>query len=177
VVTPQVREIWLSSEDTGAYGRDIGTNLPTLLRRMVAQLPPDGRTRLRVGMTNPPFILDQLPAIAEVLRHPAVFAYLHVPVQSGSNRVLAAMNREYTAEGGCAWGGPLGYMRLCLWKVASGLRGGREARGAQPPHTAAASVLYVTILTKGATWSLGCLAPTLRSMVLMYRWKNPFAGC
>jgi threonylcarbamoyladenosine tRNA methylthiotransferase CDKAL1 len=98
-VVTQVREIWLSSEDTGAYGRDIGTNLPTLLRHMVAQLPSDGRTRLRVGMTNPPFILDQLPAIAEVLRHPAVFAYLHVPVQSGSNRVLSAMNREYTVEG------------------------------------------------------------------------------
>lgn len=62
----QVREVWLSSEDTGAYGRDIGTSLPALLTACVAVLPPDGRTMLRVGMTNPPFILEHLDAIAEV---------------------------------------------------------------------------------------------------------------
>lgn len=75
-----MREIWLSSEDTGAYGRDIGTSLPALLDRMLDLLPPDGSTMLRVGMTNPPYILESLPAIARCLAHPAVFAYLHVPV-------------------------------------------------------------------------------------------------
>ena len=94
---PAVREVWLSSEDTGAYGRDIGADLGSLLLRMADALPPDGRTRLRVGMTNPPFILDSLPEIARVLRHPLVFSFLHVPVQSGSDAVLARMNREYTA--------------------------------------------------------------------------------
>jgi len=98
VADDAVREIWLSSEDTGAYGRDIGSSLPALLTALVGVLPPDGRTMLRVGMTNPPFILEHLPAIAEALRHPCVFAYLHVPVQSGSNAVLGAMNREYTVE-------------------------------------------------------------------------------
>ncbi|KAK9824276.1 hypothetical protein WJX72_009107 [[Myrmecia] bisecta] len=93
---PEVREIWLSSEDTGAYGRDLGTDLPTLLRRLVAVLPADGSTMLRIGMTNPPFILEHLDAIAEALNHPRVFAYLHVPVQSGSDAVLTAMNREYS---------------------------------------------------------------------------------
>ena len=38
----QVREIWLSSEDTGAYGRDIGASLPALLRSLVEVLPPGG---------------------------------------------------------------------------------------------------------------------------------------
>lgn len=93
---PCVREIWLSSEDTGAYGRDIGTDLPTLLRGMLAELPPDGTVMLRVGMTNPPFILEHLEAIAEALQHPACFSYLHVPVQSGSDAVLRGMSREYT---------------------------------------------------------------------------------
>uniref|UniRef100_A0A7S1T7V2 Threonylcarbamoyladenosine tRNA methylthiotransferase n=1 Tax=Tetraselmis chuii TaxID=63592 RepID=A0A7S1T7V2_9CHLO len=95
---PDVREIWLSSEDTGAYGRDIGSSLPELLSALTAVLPPDGRTMLRIGMTNPPFILEHLPVIAQAMRHPCVFAYLHVPVQSGSNSVLGAMNREYTVE-------------------------------------------------------------------------------
>lgn len=56
-------------------------DLPALLRALTAELPADGRVRLRVGMTNPPFILEHLPAIAAALRHPYVFSYLHIPVQ------------------------------------------------------------------------------------------------
>ncbi|CAN6241723.1 unnamed protein product [Urochloa humidicola] len=96
VVSEGVREIWLSSEDTGAYGKDIGTNLPNLLNAIVAELPADRSTMLRIGMTNPPFILEHLKEIAAVLRHPCVYSFLHVPVQSGSDAVLTAMNREYT---------------------------------------------------------------------------------
>ncbi|GAU37951.1 hypothetical protein TSUD_269660 [Trifolium subterraneum] len=98
VVSDGVKEIWLSSEDTGAYGRDIGVNLPTLLKALVAELPDDGSTMLRIGMTNPPFILEHLKEIAEVLRHPCVYTFLHVPVQSGSDAILTAMNREYTVS-------------------------------------------------------------------------------
>ncbi|XP_021895968.1 threonylcarbamoyladenosine tRNA methylthiotransferase isoform X1 [Carica papaya] len=96
VIGDGVKEIWLSSEDTGAYGRDIGVNLPILLNAIVAELPSDGSTMLRIGMTNPPFILEHLKEIAAVLRHPCVYSFLHVPVQSGSDAVLSAMNREYT---------------------------------------------------------------------------------
>ncbi|XP_050214683.1 uncharacterized protein LOC126665807 [Mercurialis annua] len=95
VVADGVKEIWLSSEDTGAYGRDIGVNLPSLLNAIVSELPADASTMLRIGMTNPPFILEHLKEIAEVLRHPCVYSFLHVPVQSGSDNVLTAMNREY----------------------------------------------------------------------------------
>ena len=41
--------------------------------------------------------LSQLRPATQALNHPAVFAYLHVPVQSGSDAVLGAMRREYTA--------------------------------------------------------------------------------
>ncbi|KZV40882.1 threonylcarbamoyladenosine tRNA methylthiotransferase-like [Dorcoceras hygrometricum] len=98
VVADGVREIWLSSEDTGAYGRDIGVSLPILLNSFVSELPPDGSTMLRIGMTNPPYILEHLKEIAEVLRHPCVYSFLHVPVQSGSDSILRAMNREYTVS-------------------------------------------------------------------------------
>lgn len=50
-------------------------------------------------MTNPPYMLQHLEAVAEVMQHPCVFRYLHVPVQSGSDAVLLAMNREYTVAG------------------------------------------------------------------------------
>lgn len=70
-------------------GRDIGVNLPILLNAIVGELPPDGSTMLRIGMTNPPFILEHLKEIANVLNHPSVYSFLHVPVQSGSDSVLA----------------------------------------------------------------------------------------
>ena len=91
-----VLEIWLTSEDTGAYGRDIGTSLPELLKKIISAMPPP--TMLRVGMTNPPYILEHLDAMADILNHPRVYQFLHVPVQTGSNNVLDKMNREYMIE-------------------------------------------------------------------------------
>ena len=89
-----VMEIWLSSEDTGAYGIDLGTSLAKLLKLLIDALPDT--VMLRIGMTNPPFILNQLDDIAAALNHPRVFSFLHVPVQSGSDHVLTGMNREYS---------------------------------------------------------------------------------
>jgi len=91
-----VLEVWLTSEDTGAYGRDIGTSLPELLKKILDVMPAP--TMLRVGMTNPPYILEHLDAMADILNHPRVYSFLHVPVQSGSNNVLDKMNREYLIE-------------------------------------------------------------------------------
>ena len=53
---------------------------------------------LRVGMTNPPYILEHLEAMGEILSHPRVYAFLHVPVQSGSDAVLTDMRREYCRD-------------------------------------------------------------------------------
>jgi len=89
-----VCEIWLTSEDTGAYGRDIGSSLPELLWQLV-EVIPEG-CRLRLGMTNPPYILDHLEEMAKILNHDRVYSFLHVPVQAGSDAVLADMKREYS---------------------------------------------------------------------------------
>ncbi|XP_076999745.1 threonylcarbamoyladenosine tRNA methylthiotransferase isoform X2 [Tamandua tetradactyla] len=88
-----VCEIWLTSEDTGAYGRDIGTNLPTLLWKLVEVIPEGAM--LRLGMTNPPYILEHLEEMAKILNHPRVYSFLHIPVQSASDSVLMEMKREY----------------------------------------------------------------------------------
>ena len=53
-----VVEIWLTSEDLGAYGHDIGVTLPELLWQLVEVIPQGARMRL--GMTNPPYILEHL---------------------------------------------------------------------------------------------------------------------
>mmetsp|Transcript_5265 Transcript_5265/g.19286 ORF Transcript_5265/g.19286 Transcript_5265/m.19286 type:complete len:627 (-) Transcript_5265:1307-3187(-) len=98
VVSDGVTEIWLSSEDTGAYGRDLGTDIVSLLHALIEVLPEDGSCMLRIGMTNPPYILEHLEALAGVLNHRSVYSFLHIPVQSGSDTVLCAMKREYTVS-------------------------------------------------------------------------------
>lgn len=82
-----VREIWLTSEDTGAYGRDIGTNLPELLKQLILVIPAD--CRLRLGMTNPPYIREHMEAMADIYNQSnKIYSFLHMPVQSGSDSVL-----------------------------------------------------------------------------------------
>ncbi|KAK7485362.1 hypothetical protein BaRGS_00023461 [Batillaria attramentaria] len=88
-----VVEIWLTSEDLGAYGHDIGVTLPELLWQLVEVIPQGARMRL--GMTNPPYILEHLEEMAKILNHPRVYSFLHVPVQSASDSVLMDMRREY----------------------------------------------------------------------------------
>ena len=45
------KELWITSEDTGVYGRDIGTNLPNLMVEILKYVPKD--VMIRIGMANP----------------------------------------------------------------------------------------------------------------------------
>merc|ERR1712087_356292 len=99
VASEGVRHIELASEDMGAYGVDIGTNIVELLLRLSDELPPG--VMLRTGMTNPPFIMQHIDGIIEALRRPNVHAFMHIPVQSGSDSVLQGMRREYTIAEFC----------------------------------------------------------------------------
>jgi len=96
VLEEGVVEIWMTSEDTGAYGRDIGTSLPELLTKVLDVMTP--HTRLRLGMTNPPYIMEHVDEISKLLQHPSMYTYLHVPVQAASDEILYAMRREYTQD-------------------------------------------------------------------------------
>ena len=89
-------EVRLTSLDTAAWGLDLptGERLPDLLES-VATLPGD--FRVRVGMMSPQSLGPILEPYLEALEHPRFFRFLHLPVQSGSDRVLAAMRRGYTA--------------------------------------------------------------------------------
>jgi threonylcarbamoyladenosine tRNA methylthiotransferase CDKAL1 len=90
-----VREIWITSQDCGCYGMDIGTNLPDLLRRVCAL---DGEYMIRAGMMNPNHALAFLDELIEAYKHPRVYKFLHIPVQSGDDKVLKDMNRFYTVK-------------------------------------------------------------------------------
>ena len=89
------KEILVTAQDTACYGRDIGTDLPKLLRRF---LEFDGEYRIRIGMMNPNNLDRILDDLMDVMEDERVYRFLHIPVQSGSNQVLEGMRRHYTVE-------------------------------------------------------------------------------
>ncbi len=90
-----VKEIWLTSQDTFCYGFDIGTNIVELLEAIV-QIPGD--FKIRIGMGNPDHIPKIKNGLIEIFKHPKIFRFLHLPLQSGNNQVLKDMKRAYTTE-------------------------------------------------------------------------------
>jgi len=90
-----VKEVWLTSQDTACYGKEIATNLADLLRR-VCEI--EGKFFIRVGMMTPNQALEILDDLIEAYKNEKVFKFLHLPVQSGDNEVLRLMNRFYTVE-------------------------------------------------------------------------------
>jgi MiaB/RimO family radical SAM methylthiotransferase len=87
------KEIWLTSQDCAAYGLDANTNLSKLLEK-ICKIPGD--FHIRVGMGNPNHIIKILPELIEAYKNKKVFKFLHIPIQSGNDRVLKLMNRFYT---------------------------------------------------------------------------------
>ncbi len=79
--------------EAGAKGDGGGWGLAALLRRLAAI---EGLARLRYTTSHPRDMDDELIAAHGDL--PALMPFLHLPVQSGSDRILAAMNRRHTAE-------------------------------------------------------------------------------
>jgi len=88
------KEVWLTSTDNGCYGFDIGTDLPTLVNA-VSEIPED--FMVRVGMMNPMYMSRIKQELIESYDNEKVFKFLHIPVQSGSNKVLNDMKRGHTS--------------------------------------------------------------------------------
>ncbi len=89
------KEVWLTSTDNGCYGFDIGTDLPTLINA-VSEIPND--FMIRVGMMNPMYMPRIKENLISAYDNDKVFKFLHVPVQSGSDKVLHDMKRGHTVE-------------------------------------------------------------------------------
>jgi MiaB/RimO family radical SAM methylthiotransferase len=87
------QEFWLTSQDTGCYGKDIGTNLADLLET-VCTVPGD--FKVRVGMMTPNYANSILGKLVSAYKNPKVFKFLHLPMQSGDNSILKRMRRGYT---------------------------------------------------------------------------------
>ncbi|RLI25358.1 MAG: MiaB/RimO family radical SAM methylthiotransferase, partial [Candidatus Hecatellales archaeon] len=89
------KEIWLTSQDLSCYGLDLKSNLAELLERIVEV---EGDFKVRVGMMNPNHLKPILGRVVKAFENPKIFKFVHIPVQSGSDRILRLMNRPYTSR-------------------------------------------------------------------------------
>lgn len=95
------REVWLTSQDTGTYGLDrrgLMRGAPLLPQLLQNVCIAEGDFFVRVGMMNPTLANHILQPLIGAFRNEKVFKFLHIPLQSGSNSVLAAMKRGYKVE-------------------------------------------------------------------------------
>ncbi|MEX0862569.1 tRNA (N(6)-L-threonylcarbamoyladenosine(37)-C(2))-methylthiotransferase [Nitrosopumilus sp.] len=88
------KEVWLTSTDNGCYGLDIGTDLPSLVNA-VTEIPDE--FMVRIGMMNPMYMPRIKEDLIESFDNDKVFKFLHIPVQSGSDKVLHDMKRGHTS--------------------------------------------------------------------------------
>lgn len=94
LVTQGTREITLLGQNVNSYGRDL-YGAPAFAQLLDA-VCATGIDRLRFTSSNPKDLNSQV--IDAMARNDAVMPHLHLAVQSGSTRVLKAMNRSYTRE-------------------------------------------------------------------------------
>ncbi len=90
-----VKEIWLTSQDTGAYGMDNNSSLSELLTDICSI---EGFFRIRVGMMNPFHVRDKLDELIDSYKDDKVFKFVHLPLQSANEEVLRRMNRFYNVK-------------------------------------------------------------------------------
>jgi len=89
------KRINLTSTDCSCYGMEFKENLVDLLRDIVKI---EGNFKVRVGMMNPAFVPRFLDGLIEVYKDDKIMNFLHIPVQSGSNKVLRDMKRGHRVE-------------------------------------------------------------------------------
>jgi tRNA-2-methylthio-N6-dimethylallyladenosine synthase len=88
-----VRELTLLGQNVNSYGRDLGSDFAELLRACDAV---EGIERIRFTSPHPKDF--RAPVIAAMAECGSVCEHAHLPLQSGSTRVLKAMRRTYSRE-------------------------------------------------------------------------------
>ncbi|MEE1049030.1 MAG: tRNA (N6-isopentenyl adenosine(37)-C2)-methylthiotransferase MiaB, partial [Clostridia bacterium] len=95
VASEGYKEVMLLGQNVNSYGNDMdgGLSFPELLREVCRV---DGIERVRFMTSHPKDISDEL--IRAMAEESKICNQLHLPVQSGSDRILKLMNRKYTRE-------------------------------------------------------------------------------
>lgn len=90
-------EVELTGQDIAAYGLDLGGKIK-LSDVLESVLSIEGDFMIRIGMMTPEQFARDIDGILEALKHPKMYKFLHLPVQSGDDNVLKLMNRKYTVD-------------------------------------------------------------------------------
>ncbi|SNR90234.1 tRNA (N(6)-L-threonylcarbamoyladenosine(37)-C(2))-methylthiotransferase MtaB [Desulfurobacterium atlanticum] len=85
-------EIVLTGTHLGAYGKDMDYSLAKLLKELI-KIP--GRFRIRLSSIEPQEFTEEL---IEVVTSEKIVSHFHIPLQSGSNKILQLMRRRYTRD-------------------------------------------------------------------------------
>jgi len=88
-------KINLTATDLGCYGLDIKTNLPSLLKQIIKIKKP---FKIRLGMMNPYYTKLYLKDLIKIYKSNKIIKFLHIPIQSGSDKVLKDMKRNHTIK-------------------------------------------------------------------------------
>lgn len=88
-------EVQLTAQDLSAWGMDRQETLADLLEA-IGRVP--GSYRVRLGMMNPDTLGPILDAVLDACGSNRIFSFFHIPVQSGSDRILAEMGRRYSRD-------------------------------------------------------------------------------
>lgn len=90
------KELQVTAQDSACYGMDTGESFSQLLNQLAAI---DGDFRIRVGMMHPKSLKDQLDEVINVIKNnEKIYNFVHIPIQTGSAKVLEEMNRLHTLE-------------------------------------------------------------------------------
>ncbi|MFX1325284.1 MAG: tRNA (N(6)-L-threonylcarbamoyladenosine(37)-C(2))-methylthiotransferase [Promethearchaeota archaeon] len=87
-----IKQLYLTSQDCSIYEYE-NKQLSDLVRE-IGNL--DYKFFLRIGMVNPSFLIENTEQLITIFKQPQVYQFLHIPVQSGSNKILSKMDRKYT---------------------------------------------------------------------------------
>jgi len=92
----KTNQIMFLADSTGEYGRDIGSSVPQLIRRLRGEIG----NQVIVGMSqlNPEHFIKYENEMIKLIEEGAI-TYLNIPIQSANDRILKSMRRNYTKEG------------------------------------------------------------------------------
>ncbi len=95
LLSTSTKEIRLTSQDSALYGKDLNIDITELLEEL---LKIEGDYRLRIGMMNVDTLEPIKSKFMDLMEDERIYKFLHLPLQSGSDKILKKMNRNYTVE-------------------------------------------------------------------------------
>ncbi len=93
ILAENYKEIILTGVNVGDYGSKIGSNLGELLQKMIAI---DGDFRIRISSIEPNLLTDEIIELAKTSEK--IAKHFHIPLQSGSDKILKLMRRRYNTK-------------------------------------------------------------------------------